>query len=439
VQITFPYKGIAAMEIPDRNLLGVFRPRQVPKGRPTGDQVSDALSAPIGSPRLGSLVERRAKVLLLSDDFTRPTPVAEMLPPVLAELQAAGVETSDIKILIAPGTHRPMTDAERESKLGREALRQHQVFQHRWDDEKDLARVGETSGGLPIVVNRHLLDADLVVALGHIVPHRIPGFSGGPKIIAPGVTGRAPGNADMHWLGAQVPGRELLGVAENRIRHEIDEMGQRVGLRFIVNVVQGSEGHVAAVFAGDPIAAQRQGAGLARDIYGVQLADLADIVVVDSYPADVDFWQAGKAAYASELAVRPGGVVILVTPSPEGVARHHPAVLEFGVRPVAEMQRLVETGAIKDIVAAAIMALTAWVVKERATGIMVSPGIRPEDQRKIGFIPAASPQEALEMAFKRAGSDARVAVLHHGGEILPLVPAEAEARVAGRERIAAQR
>lgn len=202
MEITFPYEGIGVMEVPEGNLLGVYRPKRVPKGRSIADQVSDALAAPIGSPRLGSLVGQGSRVLLLSDDFTRPTPVAEMLPPVLAELMQAGVQQQDVKILLASGTHRPMTDEERLQKLGADVLRGYKVFQHHWQDEEENVRVGETSGGLPIVVNRHLVEADLVVALGHIVPHRVSGFSGGSKIIAPGVSGRPPGNTDMHWLGS---------------------------------------------------------------------------------------------------------------------------------------------------------------------------------------------------------------------------------------------
>lgn len=108
-------------------------------------------------------------------------------------------------------------------------------------------------------------------------------------------------------------------------------------------------------------------------------------------------------------------------------------MLEFGVRPIAEMRRLVEEGKIKDVVAAGIMALTAWVVKERASGIMVSPGIPSADKARLGFGHADTPQEALDMALRRMGGDARVAVLRHGAEILPLMPQEVEAEATAKE------
>jgi len=425
VQIAFRYPGIPPLEVPETNLLGVFGPQKAPVGPSAEALTQQALAAPIGSPPLRELARGAKQVLLLSDDYTRPTPVADLLPPVLAELQAAGVHSDAIKIMIATGTHRPMTWEELTHKLGSGIVSNHSILQHHWHDEKNLVHLGETEGRTPIVVDRRLLGADLVIGLGHIVPHRILGFSGGAKIIEPGLAGPASGTKEIHWMAAQVPGRDLLGVADNPIRRDVDEIGRRAGLRFIVNVIQGTEGEVMAVFAGDPVAAHRQGAEVSRRVYGVQLPGLADIVITDSYPADVDFWQAAKAVYATELAVRPGGAIIVVTPCPEGVSKEHPEMLQRGVQPVATIRQWVEKGEVADIIGAAIAALTAWVVKERATGIMVSPGISPDDQRKIGFIPANTPQEALEQALKIVGQDARVAVMRHGGEILPLAAGEA--------------
>ncbi len=438
VRISFPYTGIEPMEVPDGNLLGEYWPREAPEGPGAAELTARALANPVAGPPLRTLVQPGRSVLLLSDDFTRPTPVAEMLPPVLAELQAGGARREDIGILIASGTHRPMTSEELARKLGHEVVRQYPVWPTQWQDRAEMADLGRTSGGLPIIVNRRLPEAGLVVGLGHIVPHRVTGFSGGAKIVEPGVQGEPNGLPEMHWMAAQVPGRAILGVAQNPVRREVDEVGRRAGLSFVVDAVQGDNGRVAAVYAGEPTAAYLAGARLAREIYGVHLPQEADVVVIDSYPADVDFWQAGKAVYASELAVRPGGAVILVTPCPEGVSARHPAVVHYGVRSVAELQRMVAEGEIVDIIAAAIMALTAWVVRERAVGIMVSPGIPPDEQRRIGFAPAPNAQEALAMAFERLGRDARVAVLHHGGEILPLTPEMAGATPA-REAQAARR
>ncbi len=433
VAIAFPYAGIGGLEVPASRLLGVYGVQRVGARPSAASLTSQALRSPIGTLPLGSLARAGQKVLILCDDHTRVTPTAEMLPPVLAELREAGVSPEDVSILVALGTHRQMTPTELARKLGEEVLRQYPVIQHDWRREDDLVPLGETSAGLPVIANRRVLQADLVIGLGHVAPHRIAGYSGGAKIVAPGVSGAPRTAAEIHWLGAQVPARDLLGVIDNPVRAQVNEMGTRMGLRFVVDAVQDAAGRVAAVFAGDPVDAQRQGALASRAICSAHLPELADVVVVDSYPAGNDFFEASRGAYAAEVAVRPGGVVILVAPCPEGVARQHPALLDYGVRPVEEMRQLVASGEIEDVVAAAIMTLTAWVVKERAHGIMVSPGISPEDQCRLGFAPASTPQEALAMALEMVGRDGRVAVLRHGAEIAPVVEAEAQPEARGIE------
>lgn len=432
MKIDFRYPNIGPVEVPDRNLLGVFKPKTVFNPPPASDQVRKALAKPLGSPRLSELASKAKNALILTDDFTRPTPAAEILPGVLDELQQGGLDESKIEILIAAGTHRPMTRREKEKKLGEAVVDKYRIYDHNWQEQKETRDYGKTSLGIPIVVDRRLGEADLVVAIGHIVPHRITGFSGGSKIIYPGLEGPPPGDKEIHWLAAQRPGREILGVENNFIRHDIDEMGRKVGLSFIVNVVQDNAGHIIHVVAGDMVQAHQAGVERSKNVYGLEIPQQADIVITDSYPADVDFWQAAKAVYAMELAVREDGVVIVVTPCPEGVSKEHPEVMQYGVRPVLELQKMVKEGKIKDIIGAAIAALTAWVVKERAKGIMVSPGIDDEDKRKIGFEPAGNPQEALEKAFAMVGREAKVLAFHHGGEILPLVRAVQPANLTGR-------
>lgn len=422
MQVTFPYPDVAPVDVPDANLVGVFAPRSMPPAPPVEQLVADALSQPIGAPRLRDQVDARTRVLVLVDDFTRPTPAAKILPVLIDELKAGGVPLNNISFLTADGTHGCMTQAQLEHKLGADVLNHFPVYCHQWRDQKDMLDLGRTTSGIPVVVNRRLKEADLIVAVGHIVPHRITGYSGGAKIVTPGVTGMPPDAKDVHWLAAQYPARDITGVIDNPIRRIVNEAGRIAGLRFVVNVIQDDHEQVVRVVAGDPDAAHRDGCPSSRDVYGVPIPELAPIVLLDSFPSDVDYWQAAKAAYAAELAVQPGGVVILVTPCPQGVSHEHPELLQFGVRPLSQIRQMVAQGVYQDIVAAGIAALTAWVVRERAKAIMVSPGIPPDERRTIGFEPALSAQEALGMAFKRCGAQAKVLVLQHGGEVLPLPP-----------------
>jgi nickel-dependent lactate racemase len=144
-------------------------------------------------------------------------------------------------------------------------------------------------------------------------------------------------------------------------------------------------------------------------------------VIADSHPYNSELWLASKGIYASELAVKQGGVVILVSPCPEGVSPSHPEVLEFGYQPFETVDQWVRQGKIKKLTAAAHLVHVGRVIKERAKGIMVSGGISKEQKERLGFIHAENPQEALEIAFSLSGRDSKVAVLQRGGEILPIV------------------
>lgn len=216
----------------------------------------------------------------------------------------------------------------------------------------------------------------------------------------------------------------VMGVAENPMRLRMEEAARIAGLRYIVNLVSDRNKKIAGCFAGDPVAAHRAGCKLSYEINGVYLPQRADIVLTDAHPADRDFWQSAKGFYSGTMAVRNGGSLIVVAPNPEGVAENHPNLLEIGFRPQAEISEMVEAGEIEDVIGAAILADVAQIV-EKADCIMVSPGVRREEAERIGLRYGDTAQEALRMAFEKQGRDAKVAVLKHGGHILPLIEGEA--------------
>ncbi|HYG79975.1 MAG TPA: nickel-dependent lactate racemase [Pyrinomonadaceae bacterium] len=424
MRIEFPYPGyeqIAAVEVPDENLSGIHAPRAVESVDETA-VLARGFAEPHGAPRLRDAVRRGDHVLILVEDGTRGTPIPRLLPYVLEELHAAGVSDDYVTLLTAQGTHREMTEGELKKKLG-EFYRRFPVHQHRWRDEANLHEFGRTSDGTRVTANRLLKDADFVLGLGSIVPHRIKGFSGGAKIAFPGVAGREMQGRNQ-WEAAQRLSETVMGVAENPMRLRIEEAARLVGLRYIVNLVSDGEKKIAGCFTGDPVKAHRAGCKLSREINAVTLPRRADIVLIDAHPADRDFWQSAKGIYAGTMAVRDGGTLIVVAPNPEGVAGNHPNVLEIGYKPYAEIVRMVEAGEVEDVVGAAVLADVAQVV-DRTDCIMVSPGIKREETERLGFRYAMSAQEALEMAFERQGREAKVAVLQHGGHILPLIESEA--------------
>jgi nickel-dependent lactate racemase len=423
MQIKLSYPNVSFFEIPEANLLAVLEPRTIEPSTPVETLVEEALNHPIGSPSLEELVSPESRVLILVDDITRQTPAWALLPAILRRLTGRGIGAANIRILIAAGTHARMSAAEVEKKLGPLIPHQHEIVIHHWQNDENLKRIGETADGTPVRVNRLLGESDFVLGVGQIVPHRVMGYTGGATIVQPGVSGREV-TGYTHWNSALYAGRDILGIAENPVRQEVERIARLAGLRFIVNVVMDAHHRVIQVVAGDVVAAQRMGADFSRTIYGISLPAYADIVVTESYPADYDLWQASKGIYSAELAVRHGGVVILVTPCPHGVSDEHPEVERLGYLGFEEVKARVKEKQITDLVAAAHLVHVGRVVRDRAQGIMVSPGIKPETQAHLGFKSAAKPQQALDMAFGIAGAQAKVAVLRHGGDVLPLVQAK---------------
>ncbi|MGH7664015.1 MAG: nickel-dependent lactate racemase [Gemmatimonadaceae bacterium] len=418
--VDFPYSGyeaIAPAEVPDANVLGVFAPRAVIDVDEEAI-LARAMANPIGAPHLRDAVRSGNRVLVLVDDATRGTPLPRVLRYVIAELEAAGVADDHVTLLTAQGTHRRMTDAELQAKLGRYYGR-FTIQQHDWLDEAGLHDFGHTSDGTPVRANRLVATADFVLGIGAIVPHRIMGFSGGAKIAFPGVAGQEI-QARSQWEAAHQRSGAIMGRPANAMRHRIEEAARLAGLRYIVNVVTDREGYIVGSVAGDPVLAHRAGCRLSADINEARLPHRADIVLADSHPADRDLWQSAKGFYSGDLAVRDNGTLIVVSPNPEGVAQRHSIMLQLGYRPFPEIARLVENRAVTDVVGAAVL-LDLTQIVDRVDCILVSPGIRRDEAERLGFRFAPTPQDALTMAFERQGATARVAVLRYGGRILPRI------------------
>ena len=420
MRIHFPYPEIKPLDVPEKNFLGIYSPSTVRSEKSEGQIVEEAFSHPIGSPPLSEILKGVRDVLVVTDDHTRNTPVQKILPRLIRELEKGGIKPDGVRFLIASGTHRPMTEEEVLGKFGKEILKRFNFLTHRWWDPSQLIHFGKTEGGTPIFVNRLVKEVDLIIGVGQIVPHRVTGFSGGGNIIQPGICGEET-TGKTHWLGARFKGREILGKIENPVKVEIEKIAQKVGLKWIINAIQDGTGRLIDAVAGDPALAYRKGAARSLQVYQAELPQDADIVVADSHPYDADLWVASKGIYASELAVKQGGVVILVSPCPEGVSPSHPEVLEFGYQTFETVDQWVRQGKIHKLTAAAHLVHVGRVIKERAKGIMVSRGISKEEKERLGLIHAKDPEEALDMAFSLSGRNSKVAILQRGGEILPAV------------------
>ena len=199
------------------------------------------------------------------------------------------------------------------------------LFQHdfAWRSlSSTSARSAPASYAIPVRVNRTAMDADLLIGLGNIIPHCGAGFSGGAKIVQPGVCGFAT-TAATHVTATLLP--EIpLGEVDTPCRRGMEQVARTVGLEFIVDVVQDPHHRVVEIVAGDLWRAHRPGVEVSRRAWGVRVPAPADIVVVSSYPADIDWWQGEKGLIAASVAVRTAASSSSCTPCPEGLEHNHP-------------------------------------------------------------------------------------------------------------------
>ena len=420
IGITLPNSNTThlPLTLDERNLGAIVRPAPALPA-PDADAVIDAaLDAPLGSPPLEEIVRPGQRVLVLSDDNTRPTPVHQILPRVLDRLVRAGVAPSDVEVLIAAGTHRPMTDQEIEAKLGPEMVRQIRVSRHQCYDFDALVRVTDPSAEHEIWLNRKMVEADFVLGIGNVVPHPHVGWSGGAKLLYPGIAGAAT-VANFHLVGVESP-LNNLGRDDAPARVHLEDLAETAGLDFAINTVLTPNHRLFRVFGGIPRPVQSAARDSAKEVYGVPVAKRYDIVISNAYPAVLEFWQAGKGIFSGDLILNDGGTIILTAPCPEGIGVTHPDQVEYLALDQMELLGRIANRQVKDAVAAGVCALLGHI-KKRSRIAVVSPGLRQQDLHAMGFEAFLTLEEAVEAVLADYGPHTEIAIITHGGETVPFV------------------
>jgi len=415
-EITLPYgHETRTLSIPAANLAWVVGPKDVPPLDDVAEAVRAALRSPIHSPTLAELVAQHGtNTVVMVDDDTRSTPQSMVLPPLLDELNNAGVPDDDINVLIALGTHHPMSEASCLARYGEEVMARVRV-KNLSQNPADFVDLGVTQRGVPIQVSRRYVESDLSIAVGNIVPHMYTGWAGGAKMIQPGVSS-ALTTSKTHLMACPHV-YEILGQLDNPVHREIEEIAIKSELNFILNVVLNRDGGVVAVVAGDVVAAHRAGVEIARPIYTVEIGEQPDIVVASSHPADRDLWQGFKPLNNCGMLVKDGGTLILLIPAPEGIAPDHHQLVELGTTPEDEVWEMVKRGEVTDGVAAATY-LALVQTRKRVNITLVTDGISNDQANQIGLTATSDFSAALTAALVRHGDQARIGVVTHGADIM---------------------
>ncbi|MEM2319492.1 MAG: nickel-dependent lactate racemase [Candidatus Bathyarchaeia archaeon] len=421
MDIVLPYgkEKTITLALPDENIFFIADRGHAPPLENPREEIKKALGKPVGLDPLRKLVKARDRVVIVGDDNTRPTPQSLIVPVLLDELNAAGVPDGNIKVVIALGTHRKMSEKEIKEKYGEEVFKRVAIINHDCKHPENLVDIGMAEIGIPVRVNKEVYNADFVIGVGNIVPHPLAGWGGGGKIIFPGVCDEKT-VAMTHFVASKVrPLSKLMGRLDNEIRRIIDRVAAKAGLKLIVNTVLNQEDKIAHFAVGHPITAFKEGVSFAEKIFRPKIPGLADIVVVSSYPADIDYYQASKAVAYASLAVKQGGTMVLITPCYEGISPIHPVIREKAMLTYDEILKAVENNEIEDLVSVAVLFTHAQSM-ERAEVICYSDGLTEEDKRALGFKHASTVEEAIELAFESQGRNAKVGVLKCG-EILPMI------------------
>jgi len=412
-------------EAPEQNVIFTGEMTKIPELDDLDAAVLDAIEHPIGTAPLKDLAAGKKNIVFLVEDSTRDTPLARIMPVIVDYLNRHGVPDDAMSFLTAPGTHRIMTDQEIIEKLGSEMVRRFTVRQHDATVSADMVDIGNISGGdydIPVHINRYALEADLLVGLGNIVPHSDAGYSGGAKIVQPGVCDFVTTSA-THKAAGFCPDIPLGMIEGNPCRRGMEEVAKIVGLAFIINIVKNYENEVAGIFAGDFIKAHRAGATMAEKSFKVEIPDLADIVVVSSSPADLDYWQAEKGVTGAYFAVKNGGIVIFAAPCYEGLCHNHPRFREWLSLPLKDVLMRLKAASPEDVGAdmvSAVLAVCNCRVRDKARIFSVSDGLAKEDLCALHYTPYQTVQAALDEALRQIPG-ATIGILPKGGISLPIL------------------
>lgn len=378
-----------------------------------------ALRDPVAGPPLSRLARRGAKVAIAVCDVTRPQPRQLMLQAVLDELEPV-VRREDVSVLVATGTHRSSTPAELLAMFGEELLGSLRVVDHDARDESSLAWVGTLGQAVPVWLSAEWLAADLRITTGFVEPHFFAGFSGGPKLVAPGLAGL---ETVLHLHDARRIGdaRATWGVIEgNPVHDDVRAIAAATGVHFALDVVLNRDQAVVEAFGGELFAMHAAACARARQVAMRAVGQPFEVVVTTNagYPLDQNLYQSVKGMSAAAEVVRPGGLVVCATRCADGFGDHgsYRAMLKTAGGP---------TDILASLAARTETEPDQWQVQVQArvqakADVMVyTEGISDDELAEVHLGATHDIASSVKRALCAAGHDARVCVLPEGPQTIP--------------------
>lgn len=414
------YRTSVACNVEEQRVVGVLSPRGLPDVDRDGQAqiVRDALAAPIGTQSLREHCRGKKRILLITSDHTRPMPSAITMPILLEQIRS-GAPDAEVRILVATGFHRIMTEDELRARFTDAIVDTQTVLVHDARDAASMEYFGVMPSGGELWLNREALLADLVISEGFIEPHFFAGYSGGRKSVLPGIASEKTVffNHNAEFI-ADANARNGI-LHNNPIHVDMIFAAKQAKLAFILNVCLNEHKQIVRAYAGDVQEAHAQGCAFVATQTSVR-AQPADIVVTGNggYPLDLNIYQAVKCMSGAEPFVREGGVIIALCSCVDGHGSEGFYDLFMQNRtPEAVEQAILargRDGTMPDQWQAQILAR----VMKKATVVLVSQHCDPALIESFGLVASRTFDEALAIADGIAGKHGSVLFMPNGVEII---------------------
>jgi lactate racemase len=409
------------VDLPSDKVIG---PLEIKNAIPLANQsqaISDALANPIGSKPLAEIAKGKKTACILICDITRPVPNKVILPQILKTIEEAGVPRSGITILIATGLHRPNEGEELVELVGEDIANNYRVENHHGKETSEHDYLGITPKGVPVYIDSRYIRAELKITTGLIEPHLMAGYSGGRKVICPGIAGI---ETVKVWHGPKFlehPNADCGIVEGNPVHEENTYIALMSGCDFIVNVCVDGNRQITWAGAGDMIKAWEAGVSFVRQVVRVPIKEPVDIVLTScaGYPLDITWYQAVKGLIGALPIIKKGGTIILVASLTEGLGSpEFQQVLSENPDLKAFKKRILETD---------YFVMDQWQLEEFAKVIekckvkVYSKGLEHSVLNKCHVTPIDSVEQAIAESLQEYGPLARIAVIPKGPYVLACV------------------
>lgn len=421
MNISFPYgKSSIELELPDDKTSVIYS--KIPRGVPPIEcykLIEKSLSNPIGTEPLERLVRGAKSISILITDKTRATPNRMILEALLPNLRELNVPSESIKIIVATGLHEPHGRQEIIELVGKEISNEYEVLSHDSDKDEDLVYLGRTSFGTEVYVNKNVVESDLIIGIGLIEPHFFAGYSGGRKLILPGISGTRTVYQNHSYKMLAHPKADYGYLDGNPIHEDMLEASKMVkNYKFIIHVILDKEKNIVNVVAGDPYRAHRAGVNILDKYVKIPVPFKADITIVTNggYPLDRNLYQAVKGMVTGSRVTKRGGIVIMFAECIDGVGHEHFRELaSIDKDPKRILEYIEKNEPLRD----------QWEVQKLEQVLMnnkvivVTKNIKHSTLEEMNLIPASTAEEALELAYKKTKCEKMLAI-PEGPYVIPI-------------------